>query len=130
MFSLSILFFFLEIAQEFLRPATLYVSQLLPLITSGSVSSASYIANSGLRHSIDRIVPSSLAAQINVDAWSIPSVFGWLKDNVNGLTGNIIADRFNCGIGFVMVVPEGNTHWQRVDGAIEIGNNRKWFHAP
>lgn len=110
-------------AQEFLKPATLYVAQLLPLITSGSVSSAAYIANSGLRRNIEKILPSNLAARVNADAWSIPSVFGWLKANIHGLTSNIIVDRFNCGIGFVMIVPKENTNWQRVDGAIEIGNN-------
>lgn len=98
------------------------MTQLLPLITSGSVTSAAYISNSGLRHCIEKIIPNNFAARINADAWSIPSVFGWLKANVNGLTSNVIADRFNCGIGFVMVVPKGNTDWKRVDGAIEIGN--------
>lgn len=104
-----------------MKPAALYVSQLLPLITSDSVSSAAYIANSGLRRNIEKILPSNLAARVNANAWSVPSVFGWLKANVNGLTADIIADRFNCGIGFVMIVPKGNINWQHVDGAIEIG---------
>lgn len=66
-------------------------------------------------------MPANFAARINAGAWSIPSVFGWLQSNVKGLTPEVIVDKFNCGIGLVMIVPKDSQKWQQIDGAIEIG---------
>lgn len=90
-------------------------------MNSRAINGAAYVANSGLRRTIEKILPANFAARINGDAWTIPSVFGWLKSNVKGLTPEIIVDKFNCGIGLVMVVSKDNKKWQQIDGAVEIG---------
>lgn len=94
-------------------------------MNSQAINGAAYVANSGLRRTIEKILPANFAAHINAEAWSIPSVFGWLKSNVKGLTPEIIVDKFNCGIGLVMIVSKDNQKWQQIDGAIEIGEYYK-----
>lgn len=108
-------------AQEFLKPARSYVKQLLPFVNSQAIHGAAYISSSGLQRSIAKIIPANFATRINAEAWPLPPVFGWLQRNVKGLTPEIIVDKFNCGIGLVMIVPKGNNKWQQIDGAIEIG---------
>lgn len=119
------LLFVLFIAQEFLKPAHLYVSDVLPLINSGFVSSAAYISNSGLRRSVEKILPLKFAAKLDANSWAVPYVYGWLHAIVNGLTPEVIANQFNCGIGFVMIVPKGNSNWKHIKGAVQIGESNK-----
>lgn len=115
----QIQFFF--IAEEFLKPSQVYVQQILPFVTSGLIKSASYITNAGLQGSLDAILPDGFSAEINVNSWSIPSVFGWIQAKTNNCTAEILASHFNLGIGLVMVVPKESTEWKTIDGALEIG---------
>lgn len=90
------------------------------MVKSEEIHAATYISNSGIRKSIEKIVPKQFTARINTDAWNIPSIYGWLQSNVDLLPESIV-EKFNCGIGFVMIVPKTNTNWKQIDGAVEIG---------
>lgn len=111
----------MQLADEFLRPSRVYVQEMLPLVTSALIKSASYIANDGLSGSIEAILPSDFDAEINVELWTIPSVFGWIKAKANQITPQEFANKFNLGIGLVAVAPKGSTAWKSIDGAVEIG---------
>lgn len=91
------------------------------MVTSGAIKSASYITNSGLQGSVEAIVPNQYAAEINAESWQIPSVFGWIQAKASKLTTEILANKFNLGIGLVAVVPKESTAWKSIEGAIEIG---------
>lgn len=115
-------------ADEFLKPSRLYVQQILPLIASGAISSASYVTNcnrsgdGGLNGSLQAILPpNDFAAEINVTSWEMPSLYGWIQAKSNALTPTVLASKFNLGIGLVAIVPNGNTAWKSIDGAVEIG---------
>lgn len=108
-------------AEEFLKPSKVYVQQLLPLVTSGLIKSASYVTNSGLQGSLDAILSDNHAAEIDVNSWEIPSIFGWIQAKIGKHSPGTIASRLNLGMGLVMVVPKGSTEWKSIDGAIEIG---------
>lgn len=99
----------------------MYVQQILPLVTSGSIKSASYVTNSGLQGSIESILPSQFAAEIDATSWTVPSVYGWIQAKASKLTSEVLAQKFNLGLGLVAVVPKGCTAWKSVDGAVEIG---------
>lgn len=85
------------------------------------IKSASYITTDGLKGSIGAILPSDFGAEINVESWTIPSIFGWIKAKANQINPEEFANKFNLGIGLVAVVPKGSTAWKSIDGAVEIG---------
>lgn len=97
------------------------MKKLLKHINSGVIIGAAPVSNSGLRKSIEKILPTGFAAEINTTSWTIPTVFGWLQANVNGLTPQTILDKFNCGIGLVMVVPKTFPEINEMQGAYVIG---------
>lgn len=99
----------------------MYVQQILPLVTSGSIKSASYVTESGLQGSIESLMPSQFAAEIDAKSWTIPTVYGWIQSKASKLTTEVLVQKFNLGLGLVAVVPKGCTAWKSVDGAIEIG---------
>lgn len=119
---------FLFAADEFLKPSRLYVQEILPLIASGAILSASYVTSNnnnggGLNGSLQSVLPpQDFAAEIDVNTWSLPSVYGWIHaKSTTKLTSTVLASKFNLGIGLVAIVPNGSTAWKSIDGAIEIG---------
>ncbi|MDR5874495.1 phosphoribosylformylglycinamidine cyclo-ligase [Halomonas sp. CUBES01] len=90
-----------------MAPTRIYVKALLSLLRDSglSIHALSHITGGGLLENIPRVLPDSLAARIDTQAWSRPAVFDWLQTQGN------VADTemyrvLNCGIGMVVVVPE------------------------
>lgn len=111
-----------------MKPSRLYVREILPLIASGAILSASYVTTTnnsgdgGLGGSLQAILPpQDFAAEIDVNTWALPSVYGWMHAKSTKLTPSVLANKFNLGIGLVAVVPKGSTAWKAIDGAVEIG---------
>ncbi len=86
-----------------LRPTRLYVKPALAAIRSGGVRGLAHITGGGLTENLPRILPQGLGAVIDLDAWTLPTGFAWLR-----LQGSLEAAEmlktFNCGIGMVLVV--------------------------
>lgn len=116
-------------ADEFLKPSRLYVREILPLIASGAILSASYITNNnnsgngGLSGSLQAILPPhDFAAEIDVNTWSLPLMYAWIHaKSTDKLTPTVLANKFNLGLGLVAVVPKGSAAWKSIEGAVEIG---------
>lgn len=107
--------------QELLKPSLLYVSKVLPLINKGVIKSAAYISSTGLLKNVSKLVPDHLEAKLNANNWSITPVHGWIKANIEGFTADIVANNFNCGLGFVFVVSSADANWKNIKGAVQIG---------
>ena len=65
-----------------------------------------HITGGGLSENIIRVIPDGLGLRIEASAIVLPPVFDWLQRE------GAVADAemwrtFNCGIGFVLVVPQG-----------------------
>lgn len=86
-----------------LVPTRIYVKACLAALKEDLVHGFAHITGGGLTENIPRVLPKSLAAEIQ-HGWDRPPVFDWLQ-----AWGNIAADEmlrtFNCGIGMVAVVP-------------------------
>jgi phosphoribosylformylglycinamidine cyclo-ligase len=52
---------------------------------------------------VPRILPNGLDAAIDLSAWRLPEIFGWLRDQANLAEAEMLST-FNCGIGLVTVV--------------------------
>lgn len=90
-----------------LTPTRIYVRQLLKVTNKGLIKGLSHITGGGLTENIPRMLPSHLAAEVDVSSWQLPSVFKWLKEAGN-ISGPEIGKTFNMGVGMVAVVSFAN----------------------
>lgn len=90
-----------SVGDSLLTPTKIYVKNLLPVLEH--VKGLAHITGGGLVENVPRMLPDSLAAEINFGSWEIPPVFQWLKS-----TGNVspleMCRTFNSGIGMVIAV--------------------------
>jgi phosphoribosylamine--glycine ligase/phosphoribosylformylglycinamidine cyclo-ligase len=95
--------------ESLLTPTRIYVQPLLKVLRSENgkaLKGLAHITGGGLSENVPRMLPSHLAAEIDVKTWDVPAVFGWLRQ-----AGNVepaeMARTFNNGIGMVAAVSEG-----------------------
>ncbi|MEO1139994.1 MAG: phosphoribosylformylglycinamidine cyclo-ligase [Pseudomonadota bacterium] len=86
-----------------LTPTRLYVKQALAAVRAGGVHALAHITGGGLTENIPRVLPDGMRAQIDLDSYTLPSVFLWLMQQ-GGMTEAEMLKTFNCGIGMVLAV--------------------------
>jgi phosphoribosylformylglycinamidine cyclo-ligase len=96
------------LAEALLTPTRIYVKPALAAIrATGAVKALAHITGGGLDENLPRVLPSHLAARIELGRWRAPRVFGWLA-----ATGRLddaeMLRTFNCGIGLVLVAAEAS----------------------
>ena len=88
-----------------LTPTRIYVRALLPVIRRDLVKGMAHITGGGLLENIPRMLPSHLAAEVDVRLFERPKVFSWLQE-VGRVSAWEMATAFNNGVGMVLVVSE------------------------
>ncbi|MGH8851420.1 MAG: phosphoribosylformylglycinamidine cyclo-ligase [Casimicrobiaceae bacterium] len=87
-----------------LEPTRIYVKPVLALLAECDVKGMAHITGGGLTENTHRMFPDGVAARIDSAAWPRPAIFDWLQRQ--GKLDDAEMHRvFNCGIGFVIVVP-------------------------
>jgi phosphoribosylformylglycinamidine cyclo-ligase len=90
-----------------LEPTRIYVKPVLALRETVPIKGLAHITGGGLTENIPRILPDAAMAVLQRDTWPWPDVFAWIQK-----TGNVADSEmhrtFNCGIGMVVVVAEGD----------------------
>ncbi len=86
-----------------LTPTRLYVSPLLRAIRAGGVHALAHITGGGLSENLPRVLPQGMGAQVDLDSWNLPPVFGWLAQ-AGGMDQGEMLKTFNAGIGMVLAV--------------------------
>ncbi|KAH8920921.1 aminoimidazole ribonucleotide synthetase [Atractiella rhizophila] len=97
------------IADALLEPTKIYVPQILPILKSrpGSILAMSHITGGGFPENAPRMFEgTSLGCLIDLKAWNLPPLFGWLAKEGNVEAVEMIRT-FNCGIGLLLVVKKG-----------------------
>ena len=99
------------LGNDLLTPTKIYVKSLLKALSQTSSSKAvvkglAHITGGGIIDNIPRALPSSLSARINVQSWTLPPVFAWLK-RAGNVSAMEMARTFNCGVGMVAIVEKG-----------------------
>jgi phosphoribosylformylglycinamidine cyclo-ligase len=92
-----------------MAPTRIYARPILALLEEHAVHAMAHITGGGLLENLPRIFAGraepDLAALVDLDTWQRPDLFSWMQQ-----AGNIDDDEmlrtFNCGIGFVVVVPQ------------------------
>lgn len=104
-----------------LAPTKIYVKAIQALqksLGNANLHAMAHITGGGLTENLPRVLPDNLTAQIDVNSWTFPPVFKWLQQK-----GNIeqmeMYRTFNCGVGFVVVVPS-----DKADEAIKLLNEQ------
>jgi len=89
-----------------LAPTRLYVPAVKALMRGGvEVHGLSHITGGAMFDNLERILPSSLTAHVDISSWPVPSAFEYLL----GFADVAPVERyrtFNMGIGFVVMLPE------------------------
>ena len=88
---------------QLLAPTRIYAKPVARALRAAPVKGMAHVTGGGLIENVPRMLPEGLAADIDLDSWARPAVFGWLQQ-----AGNIdeaeMLRTFNCGIGFVFCV--------------------------
>jgi phosphoribosylformylglycinamidine cyclo-ligase len=88
-----------------LTPTRLYVRPVLGALRTGGVRALAHITGGGLTENLPRVLPDGLGAEVDLGAWDLPPVFGWLAAE-GGIAEAEMLTAFNAGIGMVVVVDE------------------------
>ena len=97
------------LATELLAPTRIYVKPLLNVMRDFQIKGLAHITGGGFPGNVPRVLPASVRAHIDPDAWPRPPIFDLLQQ-VGGVDAAEMLRVFNCGIGMVVVAkPEEAT---------------------
>jgi phosphoribosylformylglycinamidine cyclo-ligase len=94
------------LGEALLAPTRLYVTAALAAIRAGGVHALAHVTGGGLTENLPRVLPEGLGAEIELSAWELPPVFGWLA-GTGGMAEAELLKTFNCGIGMVAAAAPG-----------------------
>jgi len=89
------------VGDALLTPTRLYVKSALAAIRAGGIKGLAHITGGGVTENLPRVLPPKLDAEINLDSWRLPPVFGWLAREA-GLPESEMLRTFNCGVGLIV----------------------------
>lgn len=97
----------LTLADALLRPTRIYVKPILAALQRHrGIKALAHITGGGITENVPRVLPETVAAEIDLGAIDVPAVFGWLRQ-AGGIGQAEMLRTFNCGIGMVAVVEAG-----------------------
>lgn len=110
--------------ETLLTPTKIYAKSLLRLMNQNLIKAAAHITGGGIPENLPRVLPKTLAAQLNYHSWEIPEIFQQLKT-----WGNIPeADfwrTFNNGVGMILCVAE--TEVETVLASLKQSGEKAWL---
>jgi phosphoribosylformylglycinamidine cyclo-ligase len=86
-----------------MAPTRIYVKPVLKLIRQLPVKGMAHITGGGLVENIPRVLPDALKAVLQKEAWGMPPLFEWLRQQGN-VDEKEMYRVFNCGIGMALIV--------------------------
>ena len=92
-----------RLIDRLMAPTRIYVKPLLALLAKIDVHALAHITGGGLLENIPRVIPDGLGVQLDGNAWRMPVVFDWLREEGN-IALREMHRTFNCGIGMTVVV--------------------------
>ncbi len=87
-----------------LAPTYIYSDVVRSLMRDLPIKGMVHITGGGFYDNIPRVLPNSVTADINFNSWDVQPVFHWLREQ-GGLTWPEMLQIFNCGIGYIFIVP-------------------------
>ncbi len=115
-----------NLGEALLTPTRLYVKPSLAALKAGGgkangIRAFAHITGGGLIENVPRVLPASLAAELDAARWHLPPVFAWLQKGAS-IPRPELARTFNCGIGMVAVVAPASL--KKVEAALKKSGER------
>lgn len=95
----------INLQKVLLEPTKIYYKEVTELLNNVDVKGMVHITGGGFYENIPRVLPQGLAAKIDKDSWSVPTIFEKLKE-WGELEDEDMFATFNMGIGYVVVLPK------------------------
>jgi phosphoribosylformylglycinamidine cyclo-ligase len=111
----------MSLGESLLTPTRLYVRSALAAIARGGVKGLAHITGGGITGNLPRVLPAGLDGEVDLSAWRLPPVFGWLSREA-GLPDAEMLRTFNCGVG--MIVVANSARWMDVIAAFNEAGER------
>lgn len=97
-----------SLGEALLTPTRIYVRSLLAVLKKyRGIKALAHITGGGFPENIPRVLPKTLAAELNLSSIHVPPVFSWLAEQGN-IAEHEMLRTYNCGIGMVVVVEAKN----------------------
>lgn len=87
-----------------LAPTRIYVRPVLNVLRDFTVNGLVHVTGGGFEGNLPRVLPKGVRARVDPESWPRPPVFGFLQRH-GEIPESEMRRVFNCGIGFVLVVP-------------------------
>jgi phosphoribosylformylglycinamidine cyclo-ligase len=94
----------MSVRDVLLAPTIIYADCIRNLMRDFQLKGMAHITGGGFYENIPRALPAQVSASIAFGSWEVPPVFHWLKEQ-GKLSWPEMLQIFNCGIGYVIVVP-------------------------
>lgn len=91
-----------SLGEALLEPTRIYVRSCLEAIRTGGVTALAHITGGGFVENLPRVLPETLAVEIDGLPWEVPAVFPWLAE-LGGIPTEEMLRTFNCGIGMAIL---------------------------
>ncbi len=93
-----------DLKKSLMAPTRLYSDFAQDPIILKICSGFAHITGGGLVDNLPRVLPKGLTAKIQLNLWAVPSSLKWAIKRAR-LSQNQALQTFNCGIGFIAIVP-------------------------
>lgn len=90
------------VGEEMLEPTRIYARDCLDLVETVQVHAFSHVTGGGLAANLARVLPASLALEVDRSTWTPPAVFALMAGH--GVPAAEMERTFNQGIGMVALV--------------------------
>jgi phosphoribosylformylglycinamidine cyclo-ligase len=91
------------VGEELLTPHLTYLPVLRELLDENPVRALAHVTGGGITDNLNRALPKTLNASVELGSWEVPAVFQFIQER-----GNVAREEmyrtFNMGIGMIMVV--------------------------
>jgi len=97
-----------SLASALLAPTRIYVKPILNVCRDFHVNGIVHITGGGFAGNVPRVLPKTVRAHIDPQAWPRPPIFGLLQ-GLAEISEDEMLRVFNCGIGMLVIVPREET---------------------
>ena len=91
----------LTVADALLAPHRSYLRVVRPMIDRGLVKGLAHITGGGITENLPRMLPDGCAAEVDLQAWSMPAIFRVLQAR-GAIARDEMFRAFNMGVGLVI----------------------------
>jgi phosphoribosylformylglycinamidine cyclo-ligase len=90
------------VGDALLAPHRSYLQAIEPLLEKGVVKGMAHITGGGITENIPRVLPARCSAEVRLDTWTPPPIFGLLQER-GAIPRDEMFRTFNMGVGLIVI---------------------------